>query len=37
VDKAAERGGLRATPRDDDTLLNLEKGCLFFLTSPLVC
>ena len=33
VDEAARKGGLKATPRDDDTLLNLEKGCLFFLTS----
>ena len=33
VDEAARKGGLKATPRDDDTFLNDEKGCLFLLTA----
>ena len=39
VDEAARKGGLKATPRDDDTFLNDEKGCLFLLTATgsLVC
>ncbi len=35
VDEAARKGGLKATPRDDDTFLNDEKGCLFLLTATL--
>ena len=33
VDEAARKGGLKATPKDDDTFLNDEKGCLFLLTA----
>ena len=33
VDEAARKGGLKATPRDDDTFLNDEKRCLFLLTA----
>ena len=33
VDEAARKGGLKATPRDDDTFLNDEKGCLFLLNA----
>ena len=36
VDEAARKGGLKATPRDDDTFLNDEKGCLFLLTATTV-
>jgi hypothetical protein len=32
-DEAGEKRGLQATPRDDDTFLNVEKGCLFLLTA----
>jgi hypothetical protein len=33
VDEAARKGGLKATPKDDDTFLNDEKGCLFLLNA----
>ena len=33
VDEAARKRVLKATPRDDDTFLNDEKGCLFLLTA----
>ena len=32
LDKAAERGDWKQLPKDDDTFLNDEKGCLFLLT-----
>jgi DNA-binding protein YbaB len=35
-DEAGEKRGLQATPRDDDTFLNVEKGCLFLLTADLL-
>ena len=35
VDEAARKGGLKATPKDDDTFLNDEKGCLFLLNASL--
>ena len=35
VDEAARKGGLKATPKDDDTFLNDEKGCLFLLNADI--
>jgi hypothetical protein len=31
--KETGKEGITATPKDDDTFLNVEKGCLFLLTA----
>ena len=35
VDESSKNRGLQARSREDDTFLNIEKGCLFLLTTPL--